>query len=139
MTTRSTVRSLLALAESTLVDTTCEGALAPFWADPAPVVGCMCVTCERVAQEAQDAAYDREIMAQWDNEYAEQQLMWSMRCESMRWMPAPAIVLTGTEITVEWECLERGYRFWERCDAGALDHEVWRKMSSGYLLSDVAS
>lgn len=124
------------LALFALVESTCEGELAPTWADVA-TIECACVKCARAKL---DAYYDLRAEQDYQEFLADEaadRARWAIEAESLMWCPEPPHTITGHIIVVEWECLDRGGRHWVRMDEGELTREIWAMTRIGYGLSDV--
>jgi hypothetical protein len=124
------------LALFALVESTCEGELAPTWADVS-TIECACAKC---AQAKLDAYYDlreQQDHDEWLADQAEDRARWALVTESLQWCPEPPSTITGRIISVEWECNDYGGRHWVKMDAGELDREIWAMTRIGYGLSDV--
>lgn len=119
-----------------LVESTCEADLAPFWADKTETP-CQCATCVQARQECELDRYYAQELADHLERYEAERVAWNLEAEALAWCPAPAVVLTGRVISVEWEDLDRGGRHWVTMDEGELAFECWQMRQLGYGLSDV--
>jgi hypothetical protein len=124
------------LALFSLVESTCEGELAPTWADVSSIE-CACAKC---AQAKLDAYYDlraEQDHDEWLADQAEDRIRWNLEAASLAWCPEPPSTITGKIISVEWEDLDHGGRHWVIMDEGELTRECWAMRRVGYGLSDV--